>query len=267
MSFINKYEYCIIALQRSGHHAVINWIIKNSKNGQHYFLNNCQPGVNPYTSFNVKDSTIPEDELQKEKKGFFSQKDSLIYNYEDKAFSFVFSPLFMENKQKWIGKSERSINMIVLRDPFNNFASKYKWAIDGKQWNPSIESIKQLPLLWKAHAKEFLGITNDVPKPKLFLNYNQWFSNAQYRKELAENLFLNSYALGIKEVAKWGPNTWGDSFDNMDYEGKANEMNVLERWRIFSDDLFFKSLFQDAELQDLSERIFGKIPGTEVLFQ
>ena len=42
-------------------------------------------------------------------------------------------------------------------------------------------------------------------------------------------------------------------------------MKVLERWKQFSDDLFFKKLLNNEELIYYSERIFGQIPGTEAL--
>ena len=39
-------------------------------------------------------------------------------------------------------------------------------------------------------------------------------------------------------------------------------MPVLERWRWCADDPFYRGLF-DAEMIDLSERIFGLLPGVE----
>jgi hypothetical protein len=53
----------------------------------------------------------------------------------------------------------------------------------------------------------------------------------------------------------------------MEFEGRANEMKVLERWHHFADDRDFRQLFYDRELLELSEKIFGGIPGTECLFQ
>lgn len=33
-------------------------------------------------------------------------------------------------------------------------------------------------------------------------------------------------------------------------------MKVLERWKVFKDDFFYKSLFEDRELLELSKMIF-----------
>jgi hypothetical protein len=42
-------------------------------------------------------------------------------------------------------------------------------------------------------------------------------------------------------------------------------MRVLERFARYESDPTFRSVFEDAELIGLSERIFGHIPGTEDL--
>lgn len=195
-------------------------------------------------------------------------RDLLIYNYEDRRLAEVFQADFLANKTEWFGQSGGAIYMLVLRDPFNNFASKYRWAINGTMWTPQMEWVTgELPELWKSYAKEFLGRADFMPAPKVFINYNRWFTDDKYRDEIARRLGLISADKGLAEVAKWGPNTWGDSFDNLDFEGRANEMKVLERWRYFANDKVFQDLFRDPELLGLSEEIFGVIPGTNVLYQ
>lgn len=252
MVYRNRNEICVAALQRSGHHAIINWIVANSA-GPACFLNDCRPKLNPFL-------TCAEDEGIE-----LAAKNLLIYNYEDRELGELFTLEFMDNRTRWFGKSERSIHVLVMRDPFNNFASKYRWAVNGTKWTPETEWItRALPGLWKSYAKEFVGLTNFMPAPKVFLNYNRWFTDDKYRDEMASRLELVSTDQGLSEVAKWGPNTWGDSFDNMDFDGRALEMKVLERWRCFADDPVFKDLFRDSELLSLSEKIFGAIPGTDL---
>ena len=234
MLYQNSNEICVAALQRSGHHAIINWIVANSA-GPTCFLNDCRLNVNPFLTCAQDEGIGP------------IPKNLLIYNYEDRELSELFTLEFMDNRTRWFGKSECSVYVLIMRDPFNNFASKYRWAG-----------------LWKSYAKEFLGLTNFMPAPKVFLNYNSWFADDQYREEMASRLELVSADKGLTEVAKWGPNTWGDSFDNMNFDGRALEMKVLERWRYFADDPVFRNLFRDSELLSLSEKIFGAIPGTHL---
>jgi hypothetical protein len=254
MDYPNRTELCVAALQRSGHHAIINWIISNSADSV-CFLNNCRPRENPF----LMCTEAQRIELR--------PRNVLIYNYEDWQLSEAFPPEFLNDRAEWFGRSGKSVYVLVLRDPFNNFASKYRWAINGTWWIPQMEWVtRDLPRLWKSYAKEFLGLTNLMPAPKVFVNYNHWFTDENYRCEMADRLGLISADQGLTEVAKWGPNTWGDSFDNLNFDGRANEMKVLERWRYFVDDPVFKSLFRDSELLSLSDQIFGVIPGTSVLY-
>lgn len=251
MVYRNRNEVCVAALQRSGHHAIINWIVANSA-GPACFLNDCRLNLNPFMTF-AGDEGIEH-----------TTKNLLIYNYEDRELSELFTLEFMDNRTRWFGKSERSVYVLIMRDPFNNFASKYRWAVNGTKWTPETEWIARvLPGLWKSYAKEFLGLTNFMPAPKVFLSYNRWFIDEEYRQEIAGRLELASADKGLTEVARWGPNTWGDSFDNLDFDGRALEMKVLERWRYFADDPVFRNLFRDSELLSLSQKIFGAIPGTD----
>lgn len=201
----------------------------------------------------------------KSKKEIFQKKELLIHNYEDKKPFNVFDPSFYNEREKWLGKSKIQYNVLILRDPFNNFASKYRWAKEGTQWQPSLDSLMLLPAFWKDHAKEFLSETNFISGNKICISYNQWFIDANYREELAHKLHLPTMDKGLSEVAKWGPNTWGDSFDNLTYENRANEMKVFERWKHYKDDPFFISLFEDPELIELSDKIFGQILNSRLL--
>ena len=66
-------------------------------------------------------------------------------------------------------------------------------------------------------------------------------------------------------VARWGPNLWGDSFDNLTFDGRATQMKVLERWRQVADEPLYRSLVADPELIELSTTIFGIMPDIEQL--
>lgn len=222
--------------------------------------------MNPYLGCNPEHSIISPSQLESEIAGKHIPKHLLMYNYEDKPLHELFKNAPDRDTHKtWLGKSSRFFNLIILRDPFNNFASKYKWVLSGKQWTPSLDSLKALPPLWKSYAQLYMKAEDPENSDNLItINYNKWFRSSEYREQLAQKLQLDSTDKGLEEVAKWGPNTWGDSFDNMDYDGQATKMNVLERWKNYLEDPFFKSLFKDKMIIELSEKIFGAIPGTEV---
>jgi hypothetical protein len=127
--------------------------------------------------------------------------------------------------------------------------------------------------LWKVHAREALGATSALAPGRLVILYNRWFSDQTYRQELATELGLEFTDRGIDSVpgialpktefARFG---CGSSFDNQRFHGQAQSMDVNVRWKRYRHDRFYRSLFNDIELRDLSEQLFGRIEGTETVW-
>lgn len=263
---VNSKELRIFAPRRSGHHAIINWIMVQKK-GQHYLLNNCKRG-NPYYTCIKQDSLIPfRTALSRklfwvtERRGIHAKKDMLIYNFENADPEKIINSNTPEQWRHYVGPSKEKYNVLILRDPFNLFASKLRWA-RGKKFTPKLDDAQQWVDLWIKYAREFVNESDLVPQ-KVCISYNKWFSDKAYRRELASKLKLPFTDDGRESVAKWGPTTWGDSFDGLRFEGHATKMKVTERWKKYKDDPFYVNLFRDSELISLSEVIFGKLPGTE----
>src|SRR5260370_41854060 len=108
MDYKNRTGLCGAALQQTGPHAIINWITSNSANPVS-FLNNCQPGGNPFLM------------CTEEQRIELAPRKVLIYNYEDRPLSAAFPPKFLDSKQEWVRESGNSIYVLVLRGPFDNF--------------------------------------------------------------------------------------------------------------------------------------------------
>jgi len=125
----------------------------------------------------------------------------------------------------------------------------------------SLKGWKGLMDMWILYAKEYLGETQHLKNNKVCVNYNQWFSDANYRKQLADKLNLDFTDSGFNDVSVFGG---GSSFEKRKFHGKAENMDVLNRWQQFVDDSSYRTLFSDAVFE-YSERIFGHIPGTESL--
>ena len=266
-TWVNERTLYVCAPRRSGHHAVMHWIMVNSA-GPICFLNNCAPQTNPYTAGRVFDHRLPAGlDLQAEREGRWARKSLLICSYESRDLERVYQPDFDDAMSRWLGPSLNTANLLILRDPFNLIASMYRWVVQGTRWRPPLEALTALPALWKAYAKEFLEVTSLVPSPVVRISFNRWFSDAEYRRTLANILGISAADEGRDEVAHWGPNVWGDSFDNMAYNGRATEMKVLERWRQVADEPLYRSLVSDPELFELSTAIFGALPGTEQLMR
>jgi hypothetical protein len=255
---MNSVEIRLAALRRSGSHAVVHWLLAQLP-GRGVFLNSCKPEENPCTSCYRGDSVAGGFDLDRTPE----PKDFLLYNYEDRELAAVFSDAFEAAHDRWLGPSARRFDLLVLRDPWNNLASLLRWA-RGAVHPISLDSVARAARLWKGYAREVLGETTflrHAPTPVL---YNHWVTDPVYRKELAGRLGIPWTDAGREQVAPWGPTTWGDSFDGLAYDGRAGEMPVLERFRWCADDPFYRALF-DAETAELSDQIFGPIPGTAEL--
>lgn len=270
---VNQKAIRIVGLKRSGNHAIINWIRKQQA-GTVWYLNNLRPQQNPYRYL---DEHYPFDKWKKEAKGDLTEKDCLIYSYENCELSKITDPDFEEKRELYLGKSATEYDVLILRDPFNMLASmlhnhkkqleqhgkitknyfqgKNKYGRDKKEGEDLIS-------LWIDYAKEFLGETNFLDRNKVVINYNAWFSSEDYRRELAQKLKLNFSDRGMNEVKNFGG---GSSFEGLQLDGTAITMDVLNRWKTLIDDPQYRALLNNRELVEYSEKIFGHIPDTEKL--
>jgi hypothetical protein len=87
--------------------------------------------------------------------------------------------------------------------------------------------------------------------------------NKDYRQKIAKQLDMNFTDAGIDNVSGCGG---GSSFDGLKLDGKANQMDVNNRWKQFIDREEYRQLFSNKKLLEYSLKIFGHLPGTEVLF-
>jgi LPS sulfotransferase NodH/GT2 family glycosyltransferase/SAM-dependent methyltransferase len=261
---VNQSEIRIAALQRSGQHGIINWLMAQCP-GRILFLNDVQPETNPYvtcTSATPRRVSSPGT-LAKPNLPIFVEKDMLIYNYEDRSLDQVFNERFEQDHDAFVGRSARRFDVVILRDAFNTFASRMSatWV---RHKLSDLVGRKESIRLWKSYAQEMLNHTHLARCNKLCINYNQWCCDAQYREEIAARLGLPFTDEGFAQVdSRYG----GSSFDGASFNGRAHKMYVLERWKKCVDSDLFREIFSDGELVELSERIFGHIAGTEILIR
>lgn len=265
---VNNIEIRFSGLQRSGNHAVINWIANQAGN-KVCFLNNVLPlnNVNPFKSCynNVLTKFSEKIDIKSESLGKFTFKDCLIHNYEDQLLTDVASTDFENNHDLYVGKSLKRFDVIILRDPFNMFASRLSMTrSESGYFNDSIplDSIRYRDVLvavWKMYAKEYLKITNSLNQTKIPINFNKWVIDIEYRKLIISKLGLIFTDKGFKNQSV------PSSFENQD-KALKNTMGIFNRWKSFKDDEFYKGIFKDLELIHLSKRIFGDIADTNVLY-
>ncbi|MGP1383520.1 MAG: hypothetical protein ACTS2F_08155 [Thainema sp.] len=277
--FVNQKEIRVLGLRRSGNHGIVNWICKQSPEN-HVFINHCRVKDNPYRNvyrdqiFLQKNSGLKGWRCEninwwkQESQGNFSPKDCLIYSYEDQEISRVSHPSFEYKHDLYLGKSKVRFDVIIIRDPFNLIASRIKGNIVRENAR-NFDLLKvysktiNLPEMWLAYAKECLGETNYLNNHKVIIRYNSWFSDESYRQSIAEQMGLDFSDAGFDEVVRAGG--IGSSFDGTDFSGKASEMEVLTRWKHLVDNSLFREMISTPGLIDYSEKLFGYIPGTEIL--
>lgn len=87
--------------------------------------------------------------------------------------------------------------------------------------------------------------------------------NYDYRREVATQLGINFTDDGVNEVTRSGG---GSSFDGVSYSRKTQKMDVLNRWKLFTDNNLYRELLNTENLLNYSNKLFGYIPGTEIFF-
>jgi hypothetical protein len=260
---INQKEIRFLGLSRSGNHAVIDWILSQCK-GRSFFLDSIKIyDTNPYLGLGYFTTDILRECAN------LSVKDCLVYSYENIELKNLFSENFEKKHDEYLGRTLKRFDVLLLRDAFNFFASSIVGAYaDHIPWrkkhtyNSLRDQAENNKRLWKMYAREYLGETNYLQHNKVVISYNQWFASKKYRQELAKKLSLKFSDKSLDTVSMVS------TFDKNMVRGKpgAKKLKVLERWKELVSSQLYRDIFADQELVDLSNKIFGKIPGTEVLF-
>ena len=141
-------------------------------------------------------------------------------------------------------------NLILLRSPHNNLASLFASRLRGR-----IDKINDFQYLWKQYADEVLSITNYLGDSKIVILFDEWFQSENYRKYLSSLLgveYTDRTDVGINRVIRLG-----SSFDGKKYQGKAQQMKVLDRWKKYKDNSEYREiLLGDEDIVERTKEIF-----------
>ncbi len=154
------------------------------------------------------------------------------------------------NREETLGRSDRRITVLVLRDPFNLLASRLAKPA------PLLDLLEPWEVLdaWEVYAEEFIGATSFLDS-KVTVNFNSWFLDREYRQTVALQLGFPFTDAGINIVPKAGG---GSSFDLLHYDGRASQMRVLDRWRHYQNDARFRNAFHGRrQLTHLCSQLFN----------
>ncbi len=244
---MNALEVQMLGLSRSGNHAIADWIFAQAPPPR-LFLNCAEGGTDPFASCRPlatgkgwrgePDDTVAADRMR------HAHRSLLIHSYEDSPIDYVLSERLRQCHDAWLGPSRRSVFLLVLRDPFNLFASRRRMG-------------RNLPTdfarnLWKSHARAALDPAQLLPAGSLVVLYNRWSADRAYRRHIADALGLEFCDRAADQVPSCAG---GSSFDGTEFDGNAAAMATQDRWRHFANEEEFTTFF-DEEMVELSERLF-----------
>lgn len=222
--------WIVAGMRRSGIHAFTDWFMAGLE-GPTLLLNN------------VRLNSLHHDKrcvtFSKGYESSTGENEHIVVVFEDKRLPSVRSAPLLRCLG---GPDDEQKHLVVIRDPYNLAASRLRRSRTGRRGMPP----QSVARLWPRHAQHGMKWTPCV--------YNRWFTDETYRSELAGTLRLSFCPSLPTHVARPGR---GSSFDGLKYDGRPQEMQVLDRWRAYADDPEYRRLVSDPRLATLSEKLCG----------
>lgn len=232
--------FVVPAHKRSGHHAVIDWILSQFTGTRvHYnFANKGCSGdlVGRCDSAWTSDYGLTTDSIR-----------AASINYENHPLTSTPAiTRMLEECNRTFPRARSRYLLSLVRDAYNNFASCVLR-------RPGCWSTTT----WLGHARFFLDETTTSFRGfrVIRIPFNAWFASGQFRRRLADDLGVDVFLPHQARVSHFGG---GSTFDALELDGRAAEMKVLERWKLLSGQLV-GDLFENSEtsIKNLNEAIFG----------
>jgi hypothetical protein len=263
MTYLTDREIHIVGVQRTGQHAITSWLIGHFGD---VLYKNCMSQLGR-TRGRMKGIELPfwyfkdGEEGYTETNEFIPTKDAIILGTEFTVYKVGLNPN-LEKEKKALCKShkvdqfsKRRDNILVIRNPYNQYASVLNW---GK--NKMLSPTKSFSRMWVLMAKECAGETENI-QDRTTLIYDDWFEHSDYRRRIEEQLDLKRDDSRLNTVMKVGHGrSWGSSFDGMKTKKEAQKMDVLNRWKTVKDDQRFIDLCKNEELVEWAEEYGWSCP-------
>jgi len=137
--------------------------------------------------------------------------------------------------------------ILIARDPYNWLAS---W-ISHTHFN--IENLE----------KDIDVYIENLSSGFSIISFNDWFSHRGYRDRLGQQLGIVNTDASVNAVTSFGK---GSSFDKKSFDGKAQEMKVLQRWTRMSESKIYLNAIKnyDTEFRDICRKYFSSISPDQI---
>ena len=244
--FIGK-NILILACSRSGHHAIINWLTNQCK-GHIKYYNNCEKGWG--------EGMFKPNKKRVESFGVTS--DDFVTNlYTIEDFNMEYCKKY--NFFNFTSLPQYKIDLVIIinRD-FRNWVSS-RIVGGGEGLNNLISTNNgETPAVkkWAMLVKESLGETNLLNGNSYSINFNDWYSSDEYRKQICLDLGLEFSDKGFREVSHAGG---GSSFSGVEILD-SQKLDVLNRYKkLENDERYNKVLYWiSKEIMELDKKYFKK---------
>lgn len=257
---MNKILIKFFGMRRNGNHAAINWILGLAENP--VFLNMVTPYSDPVATH--APVSIPNGVISPKKRVnnrvevdelFSTRAESSdlqlvsFENYPIKKFDDFELSMPIYNV---LGNFDQSINIIVIRNPFNVVPSLFNLMQNIHKTNDQnevLKSVKNQMNNWKSYASIAVNPNTYSRGNFIVINYDLFIVNKSYRDALAAKLGRQNYDKNLSFISDAGG---GSSFsEDMQHE------QLLSRWQALTSDQ--KNLFyDDKELIDFGVEIWGE---------
>ena len=226
----------ICSLARSGHHAIIFWILNNlveeftDVSDELYYINK-QKGVYYFNDISAVSRSAAYT--------YPSEYQFLFKSYEDVSCCEDTSVIY-----------KNSDTVYIVRDFINLLCSRYKKRIGARRvlgHRGQFKSFQDLIDIWKFHVSKFF-LT-----PEKCIIYNKWLTDKDYRNIVSETLGIKNTVDNINYVPPMGN---GSSYILNSRESDIQNYNL--RYKLTDLPLtMLATIFKDRELIELNKSIFN----------
>lgn len=244
--------FYVVAMPRSGHYAIAWWLACQN-------TWNLSPAATSRDKHDSNDDICVVQALDLQKGEFRILEDTtvrrrhesvIIINDERSSLSLstihqTFQYAEKQTQRKWH-------LVLILRDLYNNLASVCERKKTSRFHDTLLSDFCDE---WRLLAREAAGLTGHL-WGGTFIPYNKWFTSESYRRDLCSKLSLHFTDTGINQI----PQVMCSSFDHYDFQGKAQEMSVLTRYKTMADNAEYREVLDDPELMDLNYLLFDMDP-------
>ena len=217
-----------LGIRRSGNHAIANWL--GAMLAPSLLCNNNQLWP---TDLIVDGVTLSlSKKVYQEQAQGFTEFGCIIYGMENA------NPCSIAHRQDVVRRSydrclekkaNEAVTVLLLRDPFNSFASILKHETQGAR-SYSLYDDGRFACLWLTQARAY-ATAEDLGY--VAVDYNQWVTCVEYRRHLASILGCEFVDAGIDHVPSFGH---GSSFFDGYTMSDDQRQQLNQRWKWLLED-------------------------------